>query len=229
MRTWGREDLNSHSHCDFLDGVLIMLDEPDEMDASDAGEPPKLFWKLMEAIERGSWPLEIRFGIEAVGLPKKLRFRSTILSEPEDAAEPEAPRGGLWAVCRLSREKVQAMVVDRIRAARRAGQGVLVSLCLLSRLDRACFLELAAESFADLLQTSTSQLSQEEPLAGLVVDLHEVDPELVPQLVAHTIGVDPVAGERLRSLLLDALADPACADQLGLLTVHSLCERLEEV
>jgi hypothetical protein len=205
-----------------------MHDGSDEMDASQAGEPPELFWKLMEAIERGTWPLEIRFGIEVIGLPPNLRFRSTILSDSEDASEPEAPGGGLRAVCRLSREKVQAMVVDRIRAARRAGQPVLVSLCLLSRLDRACFLELAAESFADLLRTSTSELPPDEPLAGLVVDLHEFDPELVPQLVAHTIRVDRVAGERLRWLLMDALVEPACADQLGLLTAQSLCELLEQ-
>ncbi len=206
-----------------------MHDEPDEPDTSESGEQPELFWKFMEAIERGTWPLEIRFGIEAFGLPPNLRFRSTILSDSEDASEPEAPRGGLRAVCRLSRERVQAVVVDRIRAARRAGQGVLVSLCLLSRLDRACFLELAAESFADLLRTSTSDLSPDEPLAGLVVDLHEFDPELVPRLVAHTIGVDRVAGERLRWLLLDVLADPACADQFGLLTAQSLCDRLEQL
>ena len=204
-----------------------MHDESDERDGLEFGEPPDLFWKLMEAIERDDWPLEIRFGIELTGPPRDFHLRPTLLSDSGDAAEPEATPGSLRAVCRLSREKVQAMIVDRIRAARRAREPVLLNLCLLSRINRACFLELAAESFAELLQTSTSALSPDEPLVGLIVELHEFDPEIVPQMLAHTLFVDRVAGERLRGLLLDALADPACADQLGLLTAQSLCERLE--
>ena len=204
-----------------------MQDELDEGDGLEAGEAPELFWRLMEAIDRDAWPLEIRFGIDLPGSLRDSHLRPTLLSESEDAGESEATPGGLRAVFRLTREKVQAMVVERVRAARRAGKPVLVSLCLLSRLDRACFLELAAESFAELLQTSTIALSPDESLAGLVVELHELDPELVPQMLAQTLGVDRVAGERLRGLLLEALSDLACADQLGLLTAQSLCDRLE--
>ncbi len=67
-----------------------------------------------------------------------------------------------------------------------------------------------------------------EPLPLFVLFVHDVDPELLPQLVTRTKTISRRAAARLCNLLLDAMDEPQCAEELGLLAAQTLRDRLEE-
>jgi hypothetical protein len=128
---------------------------------------------------------------------------------------------------RLSREKVRDMFVDALASAGDDPERAWSSLALLARLDRPCFFQKAAEHF-EKHRSDNAGLRASEWFAAFIADLHEVDVELLPQLVASVTNDDPAAGAWLRSIVVDTIVEPTCADQLGLLAVQALCDRLEE-
>ncbi len=192
---------------------------PDDWDSNES------FFKFVEQIERGEWPIEVPFTVK-MGIKNG---RPSVLAAGDVSDDvpgmPEPP--ALTVTMSLDWEKVRGIVLDVIESAARRGRSKLSGLALLARVDRECFLDNAARHFADLLRDTDEALRTDETLSEFLVDLHERESELIAACIEHTGAVDRTAGDRLRSLILDAINEPPCRDELGLLSVAQLVEQLE--
>jgi hypothetical protein len=99
----------------------------------------------------------------------------------------------------------------------------------LAPIDRDCFLETAAAHFDRLLGETDAALRCDRYLFGFVRELHELDNELVGDLVARTMRFDRAAGTRLRNVILELVEDPVAREHLGWLAAAAIAERLEEL
>ncbi len=192
---------------------------PDDWDSNES------FFKFVEQIDRGEWPVKVPLTVK-LGIKNG---RPSVLAAGDDSDDvPRAPEPpALSVTVSLDREKVRQIVLDVIESAARRGRSKLSGLALLARVDRECFLDSTARHFANLLRDTDETLRTDETLSEFLVDLHEWESELIGQCIERTAAVDRAAGDRLRSLILDAINEPPCRDELGLLAVAQLAERLE--
>ncbi|MBI3839912.1 MAG: hypothetical protein HY288_18470 [Planctomycetia bacterium] len=135
--------------------------------------------------------------------------------------------------------KVSSTVVSEKPDARQAF-GFVIGAALSEQpeiLRSACFLccalpdeclDAAARYFASPLAEMPC-FGHHEHLPEMVIYFHRFDADKLPDLVARTCAFDRAAGDRLRAELSDALDDPLCADEIGVLGVQALRERLETV
>jgi len=221
----------SHDAMRFDDDLTERFDEdrsPDE------GAPwGESLFDFMDQIERGEWPIEIPFAIEfgtKNGRPTILAARHVSKDEADaagddpHAAQPPVLRG----VHRLDQAKARRIVLDQLASADRLGRSKLPGLTLLALVDRECFLQTAAEHFVELLSEADRKLRTDTLLPEFVRELHERNGELLVEMVSRTAAADSIAGGRLRDVLLEVISEPPCRDELGLLAVSTLSDRLED-
>lgn len=183
------------------------------------------FYEIVEQIDRGQWPIKLPMAVE-------LRFENgrprVQVARPAMADEPADPRRMIMRVnCQVDQARLCQIVLERIASAAKRGESQLAGLALLSRIDQECFLETAAAHFANLPHDMDDTLRDDPALAGFLQDLHERGPDLIGEMIERTGAHDPAAGERLREVVLDAINEPPCRDELGLLAVAELVARLE--
>jgi hypothetical protein len=188
---------------------------------------------FMDQIERGEWPIEIPFAIEfgvKNGRPSILAARHVSQDDvPADDGDTDRPQPPvLRGIHTLDQAKVRRIVLDQLAAAERGGRSKLPGLTLLARVDRDCFLQTAAEHFVALLKETDRKLRSDTLLPEFVSDLHERDGELLVEMVSRTAAVDSIVGRCLREVLLDVISEEPCRDELGLLAVSTLTDRLED-
>jgi hypothetical protein len=182
--------------------------------------------RMQHCIEKGTFPLEVYFAMDYFLDGDRLRCRTRILpSQPPCWPEPVMTVEGCY---RFQFEQFQELVIEQIRGDVGRDRAALSNLVSLARIDRHRCCELAAEYFAERLESPENSLNDEQHLPFFVLFLHDVDPALPADLVTHTKASSRPAAARLRAKLLDAMQAPQCADELGWLAAQALRDRLEE-
>lgn len=199
-------------------------DEGPQGDA--APEWDESFYRFVDQIERGEWPIQIPCAIELSTEGGRPRVRVKRNVSPDEQGTPERPL--LRVNVRMDQAKMREILLERIAEGEKQGVSKLVGLMVMARIDREFFFESAANYFAQRLADGDDGLGDEAALAEFIVDLHERGPELIVEVVARTIAANRPAGERLRSAILEALDEPRCRDELGMLATAELGQRLEE-
>ena len=182
--------------------------------------------RMQECIEKGTFPLEVQFALDFFADGDRLRCRTRVLpSDPPSSLRPVLVVEGVY---KFRFDQFQQAVIDRIRKDVGERQAGLYSMVSLARIDGDSFCELAPEYFVDRLESPENELPEAEHLPLFVLFIHDVDPELLPQLVTRTKAISRRAAVRLRNMLLDAMDEPQCAEELGWLAAQTLRDRLEE-
>lgn len=181
----------------------------------------------MQACVRGAdFPLEVQFAMDYFLDDGELRCRTRVL--PSAPPTWPAPVMTVEASYRFSHEQFRDVVIERLQRGVLRDRRVSMSLVRLARIDLDRFYDTAAELFAERLESVENELDGVERLPLFVLFLHDIHPEVPATLVTHTKARSPRAAARLRGLLLDAMDEPECAEELGLLAAQTLRERLEE-
>ena len=182
--------------------------------------------RMQDCVEKGVFPLEVQFAMDYFLDGDRLRCRTRLLpSEPPSWPEPVMVVEGIY---RFHFEQFRHMVIDQIRGDVRQRRAALSNLVSLAEIDRDCFREVAAEYFSERLESPENELDDDEHLPLFVLFLHDVDPALPAEMVAGTWALSRRAAARLRGMLLDAMDEPQCADELGWLAAQALRDRLDE-
>ena len=87
-------------------------------------------------------------------------------------------------------------------------------------------METAAAHFIDLF--AAEKPKQDPLLLDFLGELHEFDKELIGEVVAETIRVDPGAGARLREAILAAIEEPEAREEFGWLAAAAISETLRD-
>jgi hypothetical protein len=184
-------------------------------------------YRFAEQIERGEWPIQVPFAIELGFEGGRPRMRVKRDVSEDDLGTPERPL--LHVQVRMDQSKMLEIARESIADAEKRGLSKLVGFTVLARIDREYFLETAAEYFSRSLTGGDDALRNDTTLPGFIVDLHERGKEVIVTLVERTIAVNRTAGERLREVIVDAVNEPPCRDELGMLAAAELVERLESL
>lgn len=194
-----------------------------------AGGESELEWalgrRMQECVETGTFPLEVQFALDYFVDGERLRCRTRVL--PSDPPTSPPPVLVIDAVYKYRFEQFRQAVIDRLGRDVRQHRAPIACLVSLARIDADCFCELGGEYFAGRLESPENE-PPHEPLPLFVLFVHDVDPEMLSGLVARTQAISPPAASRLRMLLLNAIDDPSCADELGLLAAQSLRDHLDQ-
>ncbi len=182
--------------------------------------------RMQDCVKDGTFPLEVQFAMDYFVDSDGLRCRTRVLpSEPPSCPEPVMT---VEACYRFHFEQFRQAVIDRIRRDVEQRRVALYSLVSLAQIDRDAFCEVAPRHFADRLESSENEFPDVEHLPLFVLLLHDLDPALPAELLTGTWALSRRAAARLRGMLLDAMDEPQCAEELGLLAAQTLRDRLEE-
>jgi hypothetical protein len=185
----------------------------------------ELMRRFSECLENDSWPLVVEFALDIRVERGNLLPRIRLL--PSDPPDPPPATSVRIAVAH-TRECFRRAALDDFHKDVRDRRPVFESLALLVRLDHECFVQVAAQYFAERLASPENDLPGADRLAYWVGYFDDVDPELLGEVVARTRALCRRAADRLRKLLLDAIEEPECLEELGLLAAQALRDRLEE-
>jgi hypothetical protein len=173
----------------------------------------------------GIWPVRMPLVLEVYAegpLPRTRLFR------PGD--EPRKRNSQIVKlVLEYDRAYVREMILERYRSPHDPDDSPLDDIVLLARVDRACFLETAAEYFVRLLSANERALYGDPYLPAFLQDLYEYDPDLIPEFVAAATQANAVAGRWLRDTILAAVDHPQVCEHLGWLVAAAIAERVREL
>jgi len=180
--------------------------------------------QIRNQIDAGVWPPVVDFAMEVSSGPQGLNVRYV----PAADGEPDRPEGMiLRGTVNLEPRVIAEKLCNRIREDFRAGQPVLTQLAATLLLDSECFLAVSSQFFADVLQANDLDWRVDNDFGEFVAGVCHNDSDLISQLVDRTQAIHPVAGDRLRLLMLAPLSEPSWADRIGHLTAAALREQLE--
>jgi hypothetical protein len=129
-------------------------------------------------------------------------------------------------VLEFDRARVRDLMLEQIHSPHDPEDSMLIDLIGLAPVDRECFLETAAQHFAETLRCTDAPLRRDRCLFGFVRELHELDGEVIGDLVAETMRRDRTAGARLRGVILDLVDHPEAREHLGWLAAAAITDRL---
>ncbi len=180
---------------------------------------------FVEQIDRGVWPLEVPFALENAGDFPQIKLQTRFLVSLD---EPKTPHEIVRGTMRWGRARISTWMAERIERQIEQGKPPLVCLFSLCAINPQRFLSMTAEYLASTWRERAASGPKLSDIWALAIRVHEVDPQLLSQLVQRTRAIEDAAGNRLRSVLVDLTCDPFFADRIGLLSAAALRERLEE-
>jgi hypothetical protein len=191
---------------------------------ADAPSPAESAASFCDQMQRGVWPIRVPMALEIYAEGARPQVHPF---EPGRRRHPDSHI--ITLVLEYDRARVREMLLEQIRAPRNPEDSLLLDLVGLAPIDRNCFLETATSHFARLLRETDETLRRDRYLFGFVRELHDLDNELIGDLVAGTMRVDQAAGTRLRDVILELVDDPLAREHLGWLAAATIAERLEEL
>ncbi len=183
------------------------------------------FYDYVEQIEQGVEPVSIPYQVELGFGGKPPRVLG--VTRRAGQTSTSSRRCVINVTYQLTRARLREIVLDQIADAKQQSKPPWGALALLVRVDRETFFEQATTSISEQFADNGRIFGENEMLHEFVVDLHERDPALVVDVTRRTLAKRPVAGERFRELLLNALHEPSLRDELGLLAAATLVDELE--
>jgi hypothetical protein len=216
---------------------------PDEFDEREAAEPfndnpadEQCSWldapsaqesaaSFCDQILRGCWPIRMPMALEIYAEGSLPQVHP--LEHGRGRHRPDSHI--ITIVLEYDRARVREMMLERIRSPHGPEDSMLIDLIGLVRVDRQCFLETAAQHFAETLSQTDAPLRTDRCLYGFVRDLHEFDGEVIGDLVAETMRRDRTAAARLRNVILDLVDHPEAREHLGWLAAAAITDRLQEL
>ena len=180
---------------------------------------------LFDQIMRGAWPVRMPLTVEIYAEGSLPRIHP--LKPGQRRRNPASQI--ITLELEFDRAKIRELMLEQIHSPREPEDSKLPDIIGLARVDRVCFLETGAAHFVDLLAETDTALRRDRWRVGFLRELHEVDADLIGDLVAETIRADRAAGARLRDVILDTLSDPQVREHLGWLVAAAITERLQEL
>jgi len=191
---------------------------------ADAPSPAESAANFCDQMRRGIWPIRVPMALEIYAEGSRPQVHPF---EPGMRRHPDSQI--ITLVLEYDRARVCEMLLEEIRRPRNPRESLLLELVGLAEIDRGCFLETGAEHFAKLLHETDEALRRDSYLFGFVRELHELDNEIIGDLVAATIELNRAAGRRLRDVVLDLVDRPKAREHLGWLAAAAIAERLQEL
>ena len=180
---------------------------------------------LFDQIMRGVWPVRVPLTME-------IYAEGTVpqIHQLKPGQRRRNPASHIITLeLEFDRAKIRELMLEQIHAPSKPGESKLPDIMGLARVDRQCFLKTVAAHFVDLFSEADTALRRDPWRVGFLRELHDVDADLIGDLVAETIRADCAAGARLRDVILDTLSEPEAREHLGWLVAAAITDRLQEL